>query len=491
MSRQNYNDTWSSGGDKVDPGGVKTTLGWIVEAPPHEYFNFWQGKTDEMLQHLERNGISTYDAATIYEIGGYCREGVVTYRSLVVTNTGNLPSTSPSEWVQAFLVPSNNLSDLADVATDRTNLGVYSTTQSDANYLPIAGKAADSELLDGYDSSAFPKLSNANNFTGAMSIDDNLSFNRYSRHYDYDDGPASANYAQTYLRDGNLFMVGVGNATPLSITLNGDTVVTDALTASETVEGLVERATDAEAAAGTDTTRYISAKQLADNASSSPPASETVAGIVERATDAEAAAGTDTTRYISAKQLADNGGAPPHTLTTYTSSGTYTKPAGLVYIRVTVTGGGGGGGAAAGGATGFGGGGGGTAIGLIPAANLAATEAYTVGAGGTGMLYNGPSAPTLGTDGGESSFDTTSGLLRGLGGAHGESTTAGLGGDAVGQTAWGHYITHGHDSTSRFGARSLQGDSNYVEGYGWGGTATQSNNGGVGRAGLVTIEEFF
>ena len=37
--------------------------------------------------------------------------------------------------------------------------------------------------------------------------------------------------------------------------------------ASETVEGVVERATDAEASAGTDTTRYISPKQLSDNAS--------------------------------------------------------------------------------------------------------------------------------------------------------------------------------------------------------------------------------
>ncbi|NIQ06574.1 MAG: hypothetical protein GWO20_12850, partial [Candidatus Korarchaeota archaeon] len=143
MARQIYNDTWASGGDKVDPGGVKVTQGWIVEAPPHEYFNFWQGQTDEMLQHLERNGIAEYNASTIYEIGGYCREGTVTYRSLVVSNQGNLPSTSPTEWVQAFLIPGNNLSDLADVATARTNLDVYSKGEADANFLDEASNLSD------------------------------------------------------------------------------------------------------------------------------------------------------------------------------------------------------------------------------------------------------------------------------------------------------------------------------------------------------------
>ena len=124
MTRQVYNDTWASGGSIVDPGAIKYTAGWIVEAPPLEHANYWQGRTDEMLQHLERNGIATFDATSVYELGGYAREGTVTYRSLVVTNTGNLPSTSPVQWVQAFLIPGNNLSDLDDAPTARTNLGV-------------------------------------------------------------------------------------------------------------------------------------------------------------------------------------------------------------------------------------------------------------------------------------------------------------------------------------------------------------------------------
>lgn len=51
-----------------------------------------------------------------------------------------------------------------------------------------------------------------------------------------------------------------------------------------------------------------------------PSATETSEWIVERATDAEAAAGTDTTRYISSKQLADNLPVQPAQTTTYLSS---------------------------------------------------------------------------------------------------------------------------------------------------------------------------
>ena len=48
--------------------------------------------------------------------------------------------------------------------------------------------------------------------------------------------------------------------------------------------------------------------QSGTNTGDEPSASTTVEGVVERATNAEAAAGTDTTRYITPKQLADNSG---------------------------------------------------------------------------------------------------------------------------------------------------------------------------------------
>lgn len=57
--------------------------------------------------------------------------------------------------------------------------------------------------------------------------------------------------------------------------------------------------------------------QSGTNTGDEVDASETVKGIVERATDAEAAAGTDTTRYITPKQLADNDGGLGYVLATW------------------------------------------------------------------------------------------------------------------------------------------------------------------------------
>ena len=67
-------------------------------------------------------------------------------------------------------------------------------------------------------------------------------------------------------------------------------------------------------------------------------ASTTVAGLVERATDAEASTGTDTTRYITPKQLADNSGQTEQSAVQSTTSGAFVDFTGIPsgVKRVTV-----------------------------------------------------------------------------------------------------------------------------------------------------------
>lgn len=71
--------------------------------------------------------------------------------------------------------------------------------------------------------------------------------------------------------------------------------------ASTTVKGVVELATDAETATGTDAVRAVTPAGLASlNYGAAPAdASATVKGIVELATDAEASTGTDTVRALT------------------------------------------------------------------------------------------------------------------------------------------------------------------------------------------------
>lgn len=143
MGRQTFPDTWASGGSKTDPGSVKTTAGWVVEAPPLEFFNFWQNKADQMLQYYERNGIAEYDAATVYDIGGLTKVGGIAFKSKVGSNTGNTPTTSPTEWEVAYLIPANNLSDLENAGTARTNLDVYSKGEVDGAFLEEGNNLSD------------------------------------------------------------------------------------------------------------------------------------------------------------------------------------------------------------------------------------------------------------------------------------------------------------------------------------------------------------
>lgn len=72
-----------------------------------------------------------------------------------------------------------------------------------------------------------------------------------------------------------------------------------ALTAADTRRGLVELATNAEVATGTDTTRAVTPAGL-----TSLVASDTAKGIVELATNAETATGTDAVRAVTPAALA-------------------------------------------------------------------------------------------------------------------------------------------------------------------------------------------
>lgn len=81
---------------------------------------------------------------------------------------------------------------------------------------------------------------------------------------------------------------------------SGDVEWGSPASASETVQGVVELATTAEATAGTDTARAVTPAGLAAAVGALvPAASETVQGKVELATTAEAVAGTDTSRAVT------------------------------------------------------------------------------------------------------------------------------------------------------------------------------------------------
>ena len=186
------------------------------------------------------------------------------------------------------------------------------------------------------------------------------------------------------------------------------------------------------------------------------------------------------------------------TVNVFSTSGTWTKPSGLQYVIVEVVGGGGGGAPSEDSSinnTGAGGGGGGYSKKVFLATALGATEAVTVGLGGSGETNTGTSNDD-GTAGGVSSFGS---VLSANGGGAASGTDPGVGATASttgdvnsdGQTGREASTSGSSDDTGDgqgFGGRSLLGS------VGRGGNGDTSFSDGTtgdnGEPGIVIVTEF-
>ena len=187
---------------------------------------------------------------------------------------------------------------------------------------------------------------------------------------------------------------------------------------------------------------------------------------------------------------------------------TWTKPSDISKVRVIVTGGGGGGhGNASPGMGGSGGAGGGTAIKVIYAPALGATETVTVGSAGTSKNASTDQA----NPGGTSSFGSHCSATGGGGGicatspaSYGAEGGVGTGGDLNLNGQGANMPTTGINEAGSTGGSSYWGgggrgsrtDPTYAHGtsgsYGaGGGGANQSGNAGNGGLGVVVVEEYF
>lgn len=169
----------------------------------------------------------------------------------------------------------------------------------------------------------------------------------------------------------------------------------------------------------------------------------------------------------------------------FTSSGTFTVPAGVTKVKVTVVGGGGGGSSYGG----YGGaGGGGTAIRIISGLTPGGTVSVTVGGGGAG----GNTAGSAGATGGTSSFGAFCSATGGAGqlGGNGQNGLGGIG--SGGDLNFAGSAGAGSTGGSSFmggGGTYLTGRAGRAYGGGGGGGDGESDaGGGAGAAGVVVVE---
>lgn len=94
----NLSLTWASDGDILDPGNTKYAIGWQVEIPPRQWFNFLDNRQDKALAHINQHGIAVWDSGTEYQANkSYVTGGNGKIYVAVTTNTNQDPTTDISE----------------------------------------------------------------------------------------------------------------------------------------------------------------------------------------------------------------------------------------------------------------------------------------------------------------------------------------------------------------------------------------------------------
>lgn len=206
---------------------------------------------------------------------------------------------------------------------------------------------------------------------------------------------------------------------------------------------------------------------------------------------------------------ATSAGGGLQSMQVFTAGGTWTKPAGITKVKVTVVGGGGGSGGSNNVDAGYGGGAGGAAIKFFDV-SATSSETITIGVGGTAGTTTGN-----GGNGGTSSFGAFCSATGGIGGPASPSAGAmpagslggiGSGGDINVRGAPGQAANPGDSSMGGMGGSSILGGGapspagnsdglNAENNTGGGGSGGDDDNGpqhggGVGGSGIIVVEEY-
>jgi len=155
------NQLWAAGGTKVDPGLVKSNIGWVVELPPYQYQNWLDNRQDTFIAHLNQHGVPEWDSETEYQGNLSYTQGSDGYIYKCLTTHKNFNPSNPLNslyWVRAFeaygsvavvqnqltqhLTNYSTLAGIGNPVLARSNLSVWSRAESDARYAALAGLAS-------------------------------------------------------------------------------------------------------------------------------------------------------------------------------------------------------------------------------------------------------------------------------------------------------------------------------------------------------------
>jgi hypothetical protein len=129
--KQNMTDIWASAGDITAPDPSKIAAGWVVEAVPRQWWNWFENRQDTNIAYMLQKGLPEWDVDTEYLTNkSYVQRNGVVYKC-ILTNTNLDPATTPANWVKAFPESSASLEAIRAV-TPVADTFVYFTSPTAA-----------------------------------------------------------------------------------------------------------------------------------------------------------------------------------------------------------------------------------------------------------------------------------------------------------------------------------------------------------------------
>lgn len=128
--KQDMANIWASSGDKTAPDSAKIATGWVVEAVPRQWWNWFENRQDTNIAYMLQKGIPEWDAFTEYQTNkSYVQRNNVVYKAKL-TGINQDPATATTYWGKAFPESSASLEALRALtpATDRAPYFTNGTT---------------------------------------------------------------------------------------------------------------------------------------------------------------------------------------------------------------------------------------------------------------------------------------------------------------------------------------------------------------------------
>ena len=132
ITKIDMTNIWASSGDKTAPDPSKIATGWVVEAVPRQWWNWFENRQDVNIAYMLQKGIPEWDISTEYLTNkSYVQRNNIVYKA-ILTGTNKDPATQPTYWVKAFPESSASLEAIRALTPAADRLPYFTSSSAAA-----------------------------------------------------------------------------------------------------------------------------------------------------------------------------------------------------------------------------------------------------------------------------------------------------------------------------------------------------------------------